>query len=312
VAAVATLDLASVTDALVHALQQAVDASPLWGPLPPHVPAIEIDVTGESPDVARTKGDCQLSLSLLHVAPDAHNRNRALAAPGGIVSPAEPVALILTYVLVAFAGKAYVREQQAMSAALAWIAAHPIQRLTVTAIPPHIVECTLTLQTATLDEIARLWQSLIGPMRLTALLRVGVVFLGTDPVLGPPAKAPSRMGMLVAPTDRLAAAPQLLAVAGPILIGKTDPAVPNTRLAAGDVAVVAAIGLAGTEALFLSPLDDSASFDVSSWVTHRGPNTLHVKLPAPGALPGGTPSPGTYRLRIGAATGASILLEIRA
>jgi hypothetical protein len=309
-AAVGTLDLASVTDALVAALQLAVDSSPLWGLLPPQVPAIEIEVTGESPDVARAKGDCQLCLSLIHVAPDANYRNRSLPGPGGIVTAPEPMALTLTYVLIAFAGKSYVQEQQAMSTALAWIASHPIQRLTVTAVPAHMIECTLTIETATLDEIARLWQSLTGAMRLTALLRVAVVFVGSDPAPGPAADRPSRIGMLVAPASSLGASPQLLAVAGPILIGEDDPAVPNTQLSPGEVGVVSAIGLLGTESLFLSPLDDSDSFDVTPWVTHRGPNTLHLKLPAAGAPPAGTPDPGTYRLRMGSPTGASILLEV--
>jgi hypothetical protein len=308
--AVGTLDLASVTDALVSALQLAVDSSPLWGLLPPQVPSIEIEVTGESPDVARAKGHCQLSLSLVHVAPNPHNRNRSLPGPGGIVTPPEPMALTLTYALVAFAGKDYAQEQQAMSAALAWIASHPIQRLTVTAIPMHSIECTLTLETTTLDDIARLWQSLTGAMRLTALLRVAVVFLGSDPLIGPPAKPPSQMGLLVAPTSDLGASPQLLAIAGPVLIGEPNPAVPNTRLAPGDRGVIAAIGLAGTETLFLSPLDDPSTFDISTWVTHRGPNILHLKLPAAGTPPGGTPGPGTYCLRIGSSPDQSILLEI--
>lgn len=310
--AVGTLDLASVTDALVAALQLAVDSSPLWGPTPPQVPAIEIEVTGESPDVARAKGDCQLSLSLVHVAPNANYRNRSMPGPGGIVTPPQPMALNLTYVLVAFAGNSYVQEQQAMSTALAWISSHPIQRLTVTAVPAHMIECTLTIESATLDEIARLWQSLTGAMRLTALLRVSVVFLGSDPAPGPPADPPTRLGMLVSPASRLDASPQLLAVAGPILIGEDDPAVPNTQLSPGEVGVVSAIGLLGSELLFLSPLDDSASFDVSAWVTHRGPNTLHLKLPAAGMPPAGTPAAGTYRLRIGSPTGASVALEIGA
>lgn len=285
-AAVGTLDLASVTDAIIAALQAAVDSSPLWGV----VPRIEIKVTGESPDLARTSPDgrCRLSLSLIHVAPDASYRNRSFQGSGGIVTPPEPMALTLTYVLVAFAERAYVEEQQAMSTALAWIVSHPIQRLIVTAAPPHSIECTLTIETATLDEIARLWQSLTGAMRLTALLRVAVVFLGSEAAPGPPAEPPTEIGLFVLPK------PALIAASGP---GGPDDAV-----------LVSAFGLAGDERLFLDPPGGGAGIEVTAWVTERGRNFLQLKLP-PVA---GIPPPGLYRLRIGAPEGAFIRLEIEA
>jgi hypothetical protein len=307
--AVGTLDLASVTDALVAALTNAIDTAPLWTVNGGPVTKFTITVSGQSPDVARGEGNTQLAFALVHLTPNASYRNRTVRGPDGLSVMLEPMALTLTYVLVAFAGKDYVSEQQAMSVALAWIAANPIQRLTVAATPAHTIDCTMTLESASLDEIARLWQSLSGALRLTAVVRVGVVFVGADPAPVTASPNPSRIGLVVAPADAMAGSgARLLAVSEPLTM--TAGAIVNEApLAPGDVAVVAGLALDGPERLFLSPVDDSASFDVTAWATNRRANTLRLTLPAVGGTaPAGTPPPGVYRLRIGTAplTGASI------
>ncbi len=307
--AVGTLDLASVTDALVAALENEVDVSPLWTVNGGPVTKFTINVSGMAPDVARGDGDTQLSIALIHLVPNASHRNRTQRGPDGIVAQIVPIALTLTYALTAFSGRDYVREQQALSLALAWIAANPIQRFTVAAVPPHQIECTLTIETASLDEIARLWQSLSGALRLTALLKVGVVFLGPDPAQLVPAAAPTRMGLLVTPADLQAGAPALLAITEPVTIA--TGAMPEGPLAPGDTAVVAGLGLDGPEQLFLSPADDSADFDVTSWAGHRRSNSLRLTLPAAaGVPPAGAPAPGLYRLRIGTAPQLGLAIEI--
>lgn len=314
--AVGTLDLASVTDALIAALATAIDAAPLWTVNGGPVTKFTITPSGQAPDVARAEGDTQLSLSLVHLAPNASYRNQTLRGPSGIIVPPAPMALTLTYALTAFAGKDYVHEQQAMSVALAWIAATPIQRFTVAATPPHLIECTLTIEPVSLDEMARLWQALSGAMRLTALLKVGVVFLGADPAPLVPSPRPTRMGLAVAPAELAAGTtgPRLLAITEPIGVTATGP-MPEGRLVAGDSAVVAGLGLDGPERLFLSPQDDSADFDVTGWASNRRAHSLRLTLPAAAGLPPvGTPPPGIYRLRIGAAPrmGIAIPVEIAA
>jgi Pvc16 N-terminal domain len=274
-----------------------------------------ITVSGQAPDVARAEGDTQLALALVHVVPNATYRNRVARGPGGHDVVLAPMALTLTYALVAFSGKDYVSEQQAMSIALAWIAANPIQRLTVAATPAHVIDCTMTLESATLDEVARLWQSLSGAMRLTAVVRIGIVFVGADPAPVVPSPVPTKLGLLVSPAEPpFAGGPRLLAISEPLTM--TVGAVVNEApLAPGEAAVVAGLGLDGPERLFLSPVDDSASFDVTAWVSNRRANTLRLTLPAAvGAPPAGAPAPGVYRLRLGAAplTGASIPLVIGA
>jgi Pvc16 N-terminal domain len=307
---VGTLDLAGVTDALIAALRTAIGASPLWkvngGPIKEFV----IEVTGQAPDVARDIGGCQLSLALIHVAHDAANRNRSIRGPTGITVPTQPMALTLTYALAAFSGKNYVEEQQAMSVALAWIAAHPIQHFTAVAVPAHAIECTLTIESASLDEIARLWQSFTGAMRLTALLRVGVVFLGADPAPVQPVDPPDRMGLSVAPTGALDVSPQLLGISGPVVIA-TGKAI-GTPLVPGATAIIAGLGLKESDRLFLSPPDDGP-IDVTAWATFQPPYMLHLTLPAgpPGAPPISSPQPGIYRLRVGTKTGPWIPLEIK-
>lgn len=312
--AAATLDLSSITDALISALNTAIGAAPLWTVNGGPVAKFTITVSGQSPDVARDEGDCQLSLALVHLSPNASWRNQTFRGPGGTVSPVAPMALTLTYALAAFAGKDNVHEQQAMSVALAWIAANPIQRFTVAATPAHQIECTLGIESVTLDELARLWQSLGGAMRLTSLLRVSVIFLGVDPTIPAPSPKPTKMGMLVAPTNHVGEGPMLLAVSEPIsLIVAGSPT--EAPLRPGETALVAGVGLDGPEKLFLSPQDDSSSIDVTGWASNRRANTLHLTLPgAVGVPPAGAPAAGIWRLRLAAAplSGVSIPLEVGA
>lgn len=287
----ATLDLAGVTDALVAALEAEVENSVLWvvngGPIAQFV----INVSGMAPDLARGDGDTQLSVALIHVMPNPAYRNRSLRGPDGLVVHPAPIALDLTYALTAFSGRDYVREQQALSLALAWVAAHPIQRFASVSVPPQPIECSLTIETASLDEIARLWQSLSGALRLTALLRVGVVFLGAEPAPVEPAKSPTRMGLVVTPADLKAAAPLLLAISEPVTIATGGE--PEAPLRPGETALVAGLGLAAMEKLVLTPAGGGADIDVTGWASGISASSLKLNVPLVGA-----PPPGSYLLRI--------------
>lgn len=310
--ATATLDLASVTDALVAELTAAFDNSPLWTVNGGTQAKFTIQINGMPFDLARKETDSQLNLSLIHVGPNASYRNLTQRSSSGVEVPLVPAALTLTYALSAFSGKDYLREQQAMGIALAWVLGNPIQMLTVAGSPPRLVEYSLTLETASLEEMSRIWQAISGALRLTALLKVGVVFLGPDPAVPNPQEPPNLMGMGVGPADNVRAAPLLLVATEPVDV--LDPK-PETPWQPGQTILVAGRGLDGPEKLFLSPEDDSTVVDVTTWVTARRSNSIHMLLPiGAGAPPAGPPAPGRYRLRIGAAahTGASIPLEIGA
>ena len=204
------------------------------------------------------------------------------------------------------------REQQAMGIAIGWVLANPIQRVTVAGNPPRQVEYSLTLETASLEEMSRMWQALSGPMRLTALIKVGVVFLGPDPAAPDPQDPPTRVGLLAAAAGNVRTEPALLAASEPVVVAEPDP---ETPWRPGQTIIVAGLGLDGPERLYLSPEDDSAVIEVTAWASERRRSSLRLTLPAgPGAPPAGPPAAGRYRLRLGAAphTGASIPVEIGA
>jgi hypothetical protein len=308
----ATLDLASVTDALLSGLTSAYENSPLWTVNGGTEPKFTLQINGLPFDLARKEADSQLNLSLIHAGPHPSYRNLTQRGAGGVELPLVPAALTLTYALSAFSGKDSVREQQAMGIALAWVLGNPLQRLTVAGTPPRLVEYSLTLETTSLEEMSRMWQALSGAMRLTALVKVGVVFLGPDPAPAVPRDPPARVSLAAAPTSNVRAEPMLLVASAPVFV--LDPE-PRTPWQPGQTILIGGLGLDGTERLFLSPEDDSSVLDVTAWASQRRRNSLHLQLPiGPGAPPAGPPAPGWYRLRIGAAphTGASIPVEIGA
>lgn len=308
----ATLDLASVTDALVQELTDAFDSSPLWTVNGGTQPKFTIKINGMPFDVGRKETDSQLNLSLIHAGPNPSYRNLTQRGAGGVELALLPAALTLTYAVSSFSGKDYVREQQAMGIALAWILGNPIQRLTVAGAPPRQVECSMTLETTSLEEMSRMWQALSGALRLTALVKIGVVFLGPDPAVSAPQDPPDTLGLAVGSTGAVAASPQLLVATEPVLVADGKPRSPWQP---GQTIVVAGLGLDGAERLFLSPEDDSSAVDVTAWARDRRSNSLHLRLPsAAGAPPVGAPAAGWYRLRIGLAphTGHAIPVEIGA
>ena len=308
----ATLDLASVTDALVGKLSDAFENSPLWTVNGGTEPKFTLKINGMPFDLARKETDSQLNLSLIHAGPNPSYRNLTQRGTGGVEQPLLPAALTLTYAVSAFSGKDYVREQQAMGIAFAWILGNPIQRLAVAGAPPRQIECSMTLETASLEEISRMWQALSGAMRLTALIKVSAVFLGPDPAALAPQDPPDKLGLAVGPTGTVTASPQLLVATEPVLVVDGKPRSPWQP---GQTIIVAGLGLDGAERLFLSPEDDSSVVDVTAWSSDRRSNSLHLRLPTgAGTPPAGPPAPGRYRLRIGLVphTGTSIPIEIGA
>lgn len=296
-------DLSAVTDELIKGLKAAVTNSAIWATTTRYT----IMVSGMAFDLAREEGDVQVALSLVHVGPNPSLRNLTQRGASGLTTITSPTALTLTYALSAFGAQNYAHEQQAMSIALAWLLANPYLRFAV-GTPPRPIECAITLEAAGFEEIGRLWQSFGGPLRLTALFRVSALFLGPEPPTATPAPRPTQLGMLVGPAE--GTGPRLLFAMDRALI---DSGASQPPPGPGDVLLVGGLGLDGTDRLFLSPDDDGSSFDVTGWIDDRTANVMRVALPAAsGAPPTGTPPAGHYRLRIGAATGPAIMLEIGA
>lgn len=184
------LDLSLVTNSLVKALNDTWNNDPdLWKedtPLTTTPPATAADFTlkftGLAPDNFRNSTsdddsvDCYVSVYLFHVAADKHHRNTFPLGGRAQPTPPQPLGLTLYYLVTAYDKGSHTHEQQGMSVALKFLHDHPVMSATV----PHDKRTetfTLTIEPQTVDEIGRLWQALGAPMRLSAVYRVGVIFL---------------------------------------------------------------------------------------------------------------------------------------
>ena len=297
-----TLDLSSVTDTLIGLLDAAQNTTPLWTVNGGPIPKFTISATGLAPDIARTLGGCQLSLCLMHVAAAAAWRNTPTVGTRALVNAQQPMALELSYLLTAFADKDYHQEQQAMSIALACFHATPIHKT-----PSE--EYSLTIETASLDEMSRLWQSVTVPMRVSALFRVSVIFLRPRDLASVPA-APPRIARLSLGPAVPGAVPTLLppaetatftvpvgATPDDVTIALSDPvAVPGvTLLLGGD-------GLDRPEAaeVYLSTADGVTEWTITAWRTRRTASEIVLVPPNGfGVPPVGLPPPGVYRIAVG-------------
>lgn len=303
-----TLDLSSVTDALVKLVQEAVKASGLWAE--PGIKKFTVHVSGKSPEVVRDDNGCQLTLSLLHVGSDPAWRNTFPNNDPAVRSipqrsSRQPIALVLTYLMTAFEeGGAFHHEQQAMSMALTCFHTQPFHSAT----PGGPRDFVMVIEHASLDELSRLWQSITVPMRLSALLRVSVVFLRPPETPPAPAKPVKESRLLVgAGLEPLAEIPQLfqtgstiryLAPKGPgaeMLQMQVSPAV----AAPGALLSVGGNGLKDAR-VYLSNADGSGETDVTAWrQTPAGESEIVLKVPT-GA---GAPASGLHRLAAGPGAG---------
>jgi hypothetical protein len=209
------LDLSIVTDRLIAILNDCISTSPLWDTLDPPGQSFTIHVSGAMPETKRKLDGCQLTVSLLHVTQDKYQRNSAIVPPVTPVVPnppppraqtipSHPLSLDLYYLITAFADDKYVEEQQAMSIVLRCFHQNPIVRtnVVVPGAPPQTVpeEFTLTMEIETCDELARLWQAITVPFRLSVVYKVSVVFI-TPPAPAPTAKQVTRAVLAVDATN---------------------------------------------------------------------------------------------------------------
>lgn len=349
VAPIGVLDLSVVTNTLISRLNTYVSTtSPLLQtfdtdnpePLPlPVAPPPSITCSGAMPDAVRKEAGCQLTFSLFHVTEDKYQRNSALLNPWAQANPGlvpraqlipyQPMSLDLYYLLTAWADQQYQQEQQAMSMAMQFFYQTPIVRTQVTlpgiagAIPE---EFTLTMEIETSDELARLWQAITVPMRLSVIYKVGVVLLTPPAALAQappvqdialfadPASFPLAAGGQVFGTTRTVSLAALTSSVGnPVILSRDySPAVAVSGLNQHFALQGANLNQATSNNVYLL-MPDGTEFNVSNWMVAEPPATvppsppsyqtaskITLQLPTTlGALPGNAPPPGVYQLRAG-------------
>jgi hypothetical protein len=337
------IDLSVVTDRLIAMLTECVTKSPLWVVLEPGnpnpKPNFGIAISGSMPETNRKDSGCTLSICLIHVSADKYQRNFVAIPPPpppapppppqrALLIPSQPLALDLYYLLTAFdADNSYVHEQQVMSIALKCFHENPFVRTTVAIPPPPQTvqeEFTLTMELQTSDDVARLWQAITVPYRLSVFYKVSVVFL-TPPAPAPGAKQAARFTLAVDPASfPFAGGGQVIGtsstqtftspkstVAQPEIVN-TDyspalvtpspsvitPATPVQRL------FVYGGGLnqkTSSQIYLLLPPDYRTEQEVTVWRSAAGLQTQsRIALDVPNTIaPGGAPAPGIYQVRAG-------------
>jgi hypothetical protein len=338
-----TPDLSDITQVLKGLLETAVNTSTLS--------AANIKVYCDSPDTARqTDGNCHLNIYLLHVGRDPYWRNTPVSGPRGQLNSAQPLSLNLSYLLTAWCDKDFASEQRAMSIALQAIHGQPI--VTQDLIAKDLLsawlpngEFVLSIEADTIDEMSRLWQAFTVPMRLSALIRVSVVFIAPLTPQPAPAIPPSVANLAVEPAN-LTDSPAVPPITTPMLIegfGQISPPVPpdadpsQVTATLGPLIAVASpppvvppvpgaslsiagegLDLAAAAQVFLSIPGTATEWDVTTWRQGVTADVLDLIFPDvyqdPSTLtptpPAGMPPPGAYNLAVGAGTSRSNTIPI--
>lgn len=313
-----TPDLSDITQVVLGLVQTAIDGSTL--------PVANIKLTAQSPETARDFADgfCHLTLYLLHVGRDPYWRNAPVSGPRPQLNDAQPLSLNLSYLLSAWHKNDFTSEQRAMSIALQAIHSTPI--ITNAVIQQDLLtqwltngEFNISIEADTIEEMSRLWQAFAVPIRLSALIRVGVVFLAPAKPTVTPKLPPTAANLSVLPEPTVPAT-------RPILFsgtGQTLPPVPNeadpTQVTAtngplivvgGSQSSIAGSGLTPAFApdIFLAVPGTATEWQVTSW---RQPTSQADRLDlAPPAQyvdpasatpppPSAAPLPGIYQLTVG-------------
>ena len=203
-----------------------------------------------------------------------------------------------------------------MTIALQVFHSQPIYRLPLTT-----DEFTITVEADTIEEMSRLWQAFAVPMRLSCVIKVGVVFITPALVAGPPKPPPVTANIAVGPVPGAADPPVLYAAMNLGFAPYPPPLDPSTQIVTGGElvavggsnVVLRGAGLDGLNAtqVFLSTADGLTEWRVTAAPSWRpdpvAPADLQLILPtlysnpATGTPPppNRTPSPGHYRLSVG-------------
>jgi hypothetical protein len=324
-----TYDLSEITDNLVNLLTNAVENSPLWTSEGGSVPNFLVNVSGSSPDTMRNaaQGECQLNFYLLHVGQDPYFRNTPIFGTSAMGNSQQPLSLNLSYLLTAYAPDNALREQQAMSIALAYFHENAIYQSAPDPVTGQYQYLTIGLGPDTLSEMSALWQSFTVAYRLSTIYRVAIAFITPSQPPSAPAPNPNIVGLSVIQAPVPPAPPAAAGVAGGpqlflprITISNAPPAsgpdyldvltVQETpaMLQGGLAAQLSGLGLAPATPLTLnlSTVDGTQNWSITTWqsapptsgaMTITPPTTYAIGTAA--APPASTPPPGVYLLSVG-------------
>ncbi len=311
-----TPDLADITNVIKGLLQTALNNA---------VPsASNVKISCNSPDSARTSdGYCHLTLYLLHVGRDPYWRNTPVNGQRPQLNNAQPLSLNLSYLLTAWHDTDFASEQRAMSIALQAIHSQPIVTHDVIVadsltqwLPEG--EFTVSIEADTIEEMSRLWQAITVPIRLSALIRAGVVFISPVKPQPTPQLPPLVANLSVEPEPAATGTPLLFAGGGVIMpptLESSDPA--SVTSSAGPLTAVGGSSLvvAGNELAIPAAATDVPADPrrrdrmgcVGVAARDTGARQHHDPLPAAyadpasalPAPPAATPAPGIYNLSVG-------------
>jgi hypothetical protein len=316
-----TPDLSDITQVVLGIVQYYVThATP---------PVANVNVSAVSPETARKDNSlCQLTLYLLHVGRDPFWRNTPVGGPPAQLNSAQPLSLNLSYLLTAWHDSDFSTEQHAMSVALQAIHSLPtvnakvLQRPTL---PPQLLqtfqqwmpnggEFTMSIEADTIDEMSRLWQAFTVPIRLSALIRVGIVFIAPMAAPTAPSRQPTVANVWVNPTPPDVApttvtTPLLFSCGGasyaPAPPGTDPDLVPATAgpviTVAGNSLSIFGYGLDPSDAsdVFLGVPGSATQWTVTPWrQTTTAFGELDLLLPSACAHPRAAPSGDQRRARL--------------
>jgi hypothetical protein len=311
-----TSDLSDVTLVIKGLVDKAIQNA---GP-----GAANIKTSCNSPEISRTAGsECHLTIYMLHIGRDPYWRNTPVAGGKPQLNKSQPLSLNLSYLLTAFCERDFVLEQRAMSIALQAFQSNPIMNQVTAPTDPMWSdlpggEFVISIEADTIEEMSRLWQAFTVPIRLSALIKVSVVFIQPAAAAVVPYPAPSTANLSVGPENPGAVTPSLADGFAQIL----SPAPPNATPAqitaaltplAGAAGASISIGGSGLDAagtkLFLSA-PGGAEWEVTPWITASSTGELDLLLPAAYAAQGSvapwpntvTPLPGAYSLSVTSGT----------
>jgi len=175
-------------------------------------------------------------------------------------------------------------------------------------------EFVISIEADTIEEMSRLWQAFTVPIRLSALIKVSVVFIEPAAPLVIPFPAPSTANLSVGPANPNTVTPALADGFAEIFSPAPPDATPAQITAtltplAGAAGASLSIGGSGLDTtstkLFLSA-PGGAEWEVTPWITASSAAEIDLLLPAAYAAQGSaapwpntvTPLPGTYSLSV--------------